>query len=650
MGRPELRERVLPDPARHLSVDPAAAVGRAGALDRWKELGADGVVVGTVRKTADRGRRAGPADPGGERRVGARQGIQRQRSSIRSTTAPRLRAHHRRRDPQAAARAARRRPDQARVRLRSRRRAHEGAGRPTATSRTSTWPDYDGAQPAAHHRSPRRSTSRRSGRPTAARSPTRRGAAAIQDIIVLVPLRRRRLQNPAKGTSASQNFLPAWSPDGTKLAFTSNRDGNPEIYVDEPRRQRPARLTNHPDDRRHADLVADRARRSRSPRTAPAAPQIYIVNVDGTGLQQITSESCCDRPTWSPAPFNEIAYASRVGRRPRHQDLRLRAPAARARSPTASAATRARRSRRTAATSRSSSTRAGKEQIFTDSTATARPPADHQGRDEPLSELVAVAFKRCQGSTVHRRSRGAIELTMTTHRQQILCAVVVIAWLLGRRVRQEEAAGGAADPAARRACGRPTPTRPPAPPKPVREPRPVPPEPLAEDPLASRDIDEINKNSPFQPVFFALDSSEVDGAGAAGAQRQRRDPEEVPDLGDHDRRALRRARHGRIQPGARRAARAGGADLSGVARHLRPTGSGRSATARSSRSIRATTRPRGRRTAGRTSWSPASRQPVTLRGELTMRRMSAAGDPRQAAAADGSARSRVGAPTRSSSC
>ena len=39
----------------------------------------------------------------------------------------------------------------------------------------------------------------------------------------------------------------------------------------------------------------------------------------------------------------------------------------------------------------------------------------------------------------------------------------------------------------------------------------VPPEPLADDPLTATDIDEINKNSPFQPVFFALDSSEVDG-------------------------------------------------------------------------------------------------------------------------------------------
>ena len=56
-------------------------------------------------------------------------------------------------------------------------------------------------------------------------------------------------------------------------------------------------------------------------------------------------------------------------------------------------------------------------------------------------------------------------------------------------------------------------TRPPEPPTPVTEPRPVPPEPMLDDPIASRDIGDINKNSPFQPVFFALDSSEIDAAG-----------------------------------------------------------------------------------------------------------------------------------------
>jgi peptidoglycan-associated lipoprotein len=53
--------------------------------------------------------------------------------------------------------------------------------------------------------------------------------------------------------------------------------------------------------------------------------------------------------------------------------------------------------------------------------------------------------------------------------------------------------------------------RPPAPPEPVRENPIVPAEPtITDDPLASGDLETINKNSPFQPVFFGLDSSDVD--------------------------------------------------------------------------------------------------------------------------------------------
>jgi peptidoglycan-associated lipoprotein len=56
--------------------------------------------------------------------------------------------------------------------------------------------------------------------------------------------------------------------------------------------------------------------------------------------------------------------------------------------------------------------------------------------------------------------------------------------------------------------------RPPLPPTPVPEPQPIPPEPtLAGGDLASKDIDDINRNSPFQPVFYVYDQFDVDAAG-----------------------------------------------------------------------------------------------------------------------------------------
>jgi peptidoglycan-associated lipoprotein len=57
-------------------------------------------------------------------------------------------------------------------------------------------------------------------------------------------------------------------------------------------------------------------------------------------------------------------------------------------------------------------------------------------------------------------------------------------------------------------------TPPPEPPPPPAEPTPAPaPTTVPEDSIASRSLDEINKNSPLKPVFFALDGSEVDQAG-----------------------------------------------------------------------------------------------------------------------------------------
>ena len=61
--------------------------------------------------------------------------------------------------------------------------------------------------------------------------------------------------------------------------------------------------------------------------------------------------------------------------------------------------------------------------------------------------------------------------------------------------------------------GSTTVTPPPEPPAPSAEPTSVPPEPVAEDSIASGSIDDINRNSPLKPVFYGLDEAEVDAEG-----------------------------------------------------------------------------------------------------------------------------------------
>ena len=97
---------------------------------------------------------------------------------------------------------------------------------------------------------------------------------------------------------------------------------------------------------------------------------------------------------------------------------------------------------------------------------------------------------------------------MKKHRNPFVIAAAITLALVGGCAKKKPPVARPTTPP-----GSTSATNTPAPPTPVAEPSPVPPEPVAEDTLASRDIDQINKNSPFQPVFFAYDSSEIDAAG-----------------------------------------------------------------------------------------------------------------------------------------
>ena len=122
-----------------------------------------------------------------------------------------------------------------------------------------------------------------------------------------------RMTRPANGNADDHNFLPAFSSDGSQIAFMSNRDGNSDLYVvNTDGTGEVRRLTNHPaidvsptwsPNGQQIAFTSDRT----------GAPQIYVVGADGTGLRRLTYETYCDRPTWSPAPFNEIAYSSKTG-------------------------------------------------------------------------------------------------------------------------------------------------------------------------------------------------------------------------------------------------------------------------------------------------------------------------------------------------
>ncbi len=57
---------------------------------------------------------------------------------------------------------------------------------------------------------------------------------------------------PQRFSDAAIDSDPAWSPDGTKIAFSTSRDGNFEIYVMNADGTGPTRLTNDPANDRFA--------------------------------------------------------------------------------------------------------------------------------------------------------------------------------------------------------------------------------------------------------------------------------------------------------------------------------------------------------------------------------------------------------------
>jgi peptidoglycan-associated lipoprotein len=96
-------------------------------------------------------------------------------------------------------------------------------------------------------------------------------------------------------------------------------------------------------------------------------------------------------------------------------------------------------------------------------------------------------------------------------KRYVLCALVIATVLVGACHKKKPPVARPLPPPPPSST---TSARPPAPPEPVPETTPIPPEPtISEDSLAGKDLDVINKNSPFQPVFYALDSSELDQAG-----------------------------------------------------------------------------------------------------------------------------------------
>jgi TolB protein len=107
---------------------------------------------------------------------------------------------------------------------------------------------------------------------------------------------------------------PAWSSDGTKLAFSGSRSGDPEIYVSDA-----------------SGINAKQITRFRGPDVSPTwnpktnsqiawcsgrsgLPQIYTMDSDGTNVARLTDGGYATSPSWSPnGQFLAFAWNRKYG-------------------------------------------------------------------------------------------------------------------------------------------------------------------------------------------------------------------------------------------------------------------------------------------------------------------------------------------------
>jgi hypothetical protein len=109
--------------------------------------------------------------------------------------------------------------------------------------------------------------------------------------------------------NAAEDYGPAWSPDGSRIAFYAEGDGNDDIHVMNANGTGLTRLTDNPADDSYPAWSPDGTKIAfQSERDGNW--EIYVMNANGTGQTRLTHNDVFDgAPAWSP-DGSKIAFSS----------------------------------------------------------------------------------------------------------------------------------------------------------------------------------------------------------------------------------------------------------------------------------------------------------------------------------------------------
>jgi TolB protein len=119
----------------------------------------------------------------------------------------------------------------------------------------------------------------------------------------------------------ASDAYPLWSPDGRKIAFSSNREGKSEIYVMDADGSNVTRLTklgtSQPAWSSDGTKIAF-IRPGIERMNGYSPPQVFAVDADGSNVRMLTSSpNPAGEPCWSPegAKVAFIMFVDRIGTR-----------------------------------------------------------------------------------------------------------------------------------------------------------------------------------------------------------------------------------------------------------------------------------------------------------------------------------------------
>jgi Tol biopolymer transport system component/cephalosporin-C deacetylase-like acetyl esterase len=121
--------------------------------------------------------------------------------------------------------------------------------------------------------------------------------------------------NPEGGTAQNltrhpaNDFSPEWSPDGERIAFRTDRDGNHEIYAMNANGSDPVNLTRTPDAEERSPAWSPDGAQIAFSSNRDGDRDIYLMAADGSDVARLALPGLQEYPTWSPDGA-EIAFTS----------------------------------------------------------------------------------------------------------------------------------------------------------------------------------------------------------------------------------------------------------------------------------------------------------------------------------------------------